>query len=152
MTDIHTPLTRSKNMRAIKGQNTKPEIIVRKALYAKGFRYRLHLKNLPGSPDIVLPRYRALIFVNGCFWHGHRCHLSKIPSTRPEFWLKKISENISRDLFNQNLLMDSKWRIAVIWECSIRGNKKLDFQLLISELENWLLDLTSKSIEISGKH
>ncbi len=151
MTDVHNTVTRSKNMRAIRSKNTRPEIVIRHALHARGFRFRLHRKDLPGNPDIVLTRYKVLIFVHGCFWHGHRCHLSKPPKTRAEFWLAKISDNISRDIRNQQQLMESDWRFAVIWECALKGKTKPDFMHLMSELEQWIRDSTSKSIELSGK-
>lgn len=151
MADVHSPAVRSRNMLAIKSKDTKPEILIRKALHARGFRFRLHRKDLPGSPDMVLQKYDALIFINGCFWHGHRCHLSKPPATRTEFWLTKISTNVSRDMRNHQLLMNSDWRFAVIWECALKGKTKLDFSALMSELEAWLTKRTSKSIEFSGK-
>ncbi|MFZ6757603.1 very short patch repair endonuclease [Undibacterium sp. Ji50W] len=151
MTDVHNQAIRSKNMRAIRSKDTGPEVIIRKALHASGFRYRLHTTNLPGSPDLVLPKYKAVIFVHGCFWHGHRCHLSKTPKTRTEFWLTKISANMSRDNTKHQQLMESNWRVAVIWECAIKGKMKLDSDYLLSELINWLRDSKSKSIELSGK-
>lgn len=138
-------------MRAIKSQNTRPEILIRKGLHAAGFRYRLHAKDLPGKPDMVLPKYKALIFINGCFWHGHRCHLSHIPKTRTEFWLAKISANMNRDVLTHQRLMKTDWRIALIWECAIRGKTKLGIQFLIDELEKWLLEPESKTIEFSGE-
>jgi DNA mismatch endonuclease (patch repair protein) len=109
-------------MRAIKSANTKPEILVRKALHAAGFRFRLHSKNLPGKPDIVLPKYRTVIFVHGCFWHGHDCEYFKVPKTRTEFWLNKITENKRRDKINADKLIELGWRVLVVWECDTRGN------------------------------
>lgn len=138
-------------MRAIKSQNTWPEILIRRGLHAAGFRYRLHAKNLPGKPDMVLPKYKVVIFINGCFWHGHRCHLAHLPKTRTEFWLAKISANMSRDALTYQHLMKTDWRIALIWECAIRGETKLDIKFLIDELEKWLLVPESKSIELSGE-
>ncbi len=150
MVDVHNKTTRSKNMRAIKGTNTKPELEVRKALHAKGFRFRLHRKDLPGNPDITLPRYKVLIFVHGCFWHGHRCHLSKTPSTRTDFWLSKISDNMSRDLRTETLLLASEWRYAVIWECALKSKSRLPMAKLIGTLEDWIINTSSKSLEVVG--
>ncbi len=110
-------------MSGIRGKNTKPEILVRSLLHKHGFRFRLHARDLPGKPDIVLPRYHAVIFVHGCFWHGHDCPLFKLPASRVDFWRKKICQNQKADLKNQEKLMDSGWRVCVIWECSIRGKR-----------------------------
>jgi DNA mismatch endonuclease (patch repair protein) len=151
MTDVHDTAIRSRNMRAIKGKNTRPEILIRKALHACGLRFRLHNKDLPGSPDLVLKKYKVLIFINGCFWHGHKCHLSKVPSTRTDFWLKKISANISRDAHTYQALLQSDWRFAVIWECALKGRTKLNFSELIAELEQWIIERKIKSIEFYGK-
>lgn len=150
MTDVHNASVRSRNMRAIKGKNTRPELLIRKALHARGFRFRLHRKDLPGNPDIVLSRYKVLIFVHGCFWHGHRCHLSKIPQTRTAFWLAKISDNIARDQRHQTQLLASEWRYALIWECALKGKKRLSPDYLIDCVEDWIINSNSKSLEISG--
>jgi len=150
MTDVHNASVRSRNMRAIKGKNTRPELLIRKALHARGFRFRLHRKDLPGNPDIVLSRYKVLIFVHGCFWHGHRCHLSKIPQTRTAFWLAKISGNITRDQLHQTQLLASEWRYAVIWECALKGKTRLRTDYLIDCVEDWIINSNSKSLEISG--
>jgi DNA mismatch endonuclease, patch repair protein len=112
-------------MAAIKGSHTKPELLIRKALHAAGFRYRLHAKSLPGKPDLVFPRYRAAIFVNGCFWHGHDCHLFRWPGTRPDFWRAKIGGNIARDERTRSQLAEAGWRVADIWECTLKGKEKL---------------------------
>ena len=116
---------RSRNMSAIKSKNTKPEITVRKLLYSMGYRFRLHRKDLPGSPDIVLPKYKTVIFVHGCFWHRHEnCKYASTPKTRKEFWEKKFSENINRDNLNQANLALKGWKIIIIWECQLKGDKK----------------------------
>jgi DNA mismatch endonuclease (patch repair protein) len=125
-------------MAGIKGRNTKPELLVRKSLFALGFRYRLHAPDLPGKPDIVLRRYRAAIFVNGCFWHGHDCHLFRMPSTRTEFWQHKISANIARDLAVHEKLLLMGWRRMVIWECALKGRTRLDIGEVLQRLEEWL--------------
>src|SRR5690606_29813490 len=106
-------------------KNTKPELTIRKMLHSRGYRFRLHQKGLPGKPDIILPKYRAVLFVNGCFWHGHRCPLFKWPQTRTDFWRAKITGNIQRDQRNWELLLNMGWRVCVIWECSIKKNTQL---------------------------
>ena len=124
MSDVHDKQTRSYNMSQIKGKNTKPEILVRKFLFANGFRYRLHDKKLPGRPDIVLPKLHTAIFVHGCFWHGHEnCKYFVIPKTRTEFWVNKINGNILRDEDNLKGLKNDKWKVFVIFECELRGKK-----------------------------
>lgn len=150
MTDVHHPSVRSKNMSAIKSKNTKPELLIRKALYKRGLRFRLHVKDLPGCPDIVLPRYKAVIFVHGCFWHGHRCHLCKTPKTRSEFWLTKMSSNISRDQLVNNKLLGSNWRVGVVWECAVKGRTRLPLDQCVDELVTWIRDSKLLGIEISG--
>ena len=124
MTDIVSPEKRSDMMSGIRGKDTKPEIIVRRLLHRLGYRFRLHRKDLPGRPDIVLPKWRTVIFVNGCYWHGHEeCHLFRAPKTRTEFWTNKIEGNQARDLRNHAALQDAGWRVLVIWECAV--SKKL---------------------------
>jgi DNA mismatch endonuclease (patch repair protein) len=125
-------------MSGIKGKTTKPEIIVRKALFKRGFRYRLHSKGLPGKPDLVFPMYRAVIFVNGCFWHGHECHLFKWPKSNPEFWKEKITGNQRRDSKNKKLLEAQGWRVITIWECSLKGASPDDIEIEVDKLSLWL--------------
>ena len=118
---------RSRNMSAIKSKNTKPEIKVRKVLHSMGYRFRLHRKDLPGSPDIVLPKYKTVIFVHGCFWHRHEnCKYASTPKTRQEFWEAKFRENINRDKLNQENLSSKGWKIIIVWECEIKDK---DFDL-----------------------
>ena len=118
---------RSRNMSAIKSKNTKPEIKVRKVLHLMGYRFRLHRKDLPGSPDIVLPKYKTVIFVHGCFWHRHKnCKYASTPKTRQEFWEAKFRENINRDKLNQENLSSKGWKIIIVWECEIKDK---DFDL-----------------------
>ncbi len=152
--DIVSPKTRSRMMSGIQAKDTKPELIVRKALHKEGFRYRLHAKDLPGKPDIVLPKYKAVILINGCFWHGHDCHLFKWPSTRQEFWLKKITGNQQRDIKNRLSLEKEDWKSLVVWECAIRGKHRLPLEPLISLIKNWLLvgDCSVDVTGISAKH
>ncbi|HMG83708.1 MAG TPA: DNA mismatch endonuclease Vsr [Ferruginibacter sp.] len=124
MSDVHDKQTRSYNMSQIKAKNTKPEILVRKYLHAHGFRYRLNDKKLPGKPDIVLPKYKTIIFINGCFWHGHaNCKYYVIPKTRTEWWLNKINGNITNDKKKSAALKKEKWKIITIWECQLKPAK-----------------------------
>lgn len=139
MADIKSSEARSKNMSAIKSANTRPEIKIRKALFAKGYRYRLHDKKLPGKPDIVLPKYNTIIFINGCFWHGHKnCYLYKQPANNREFWGQKIEANRKRDEEVIGMLLDKKWKVLVIWECSIKGRYKLPFKEVIHRIEEFI--------------
>lgn len=138
MTDVVDLATRSRMMAGIKGKNTKPEILIRKALHAQGFRFRLHVKDLPGKPDLVLPKYRALIFVHGCFWHGHACRYFKVPQTRSEFWLEKIGKNQRRDSLQEEALKAMGWRVLVVWECAVRSMRKENSSLLVDLIANWL--------------
>lgn len=139
MADIVDKATRSRMMSGIQGKNTKPEIIVRKGLHARGFRYRLHCPKLPGKPDIVLPKYRAIILINGCFWHAHDCHLFKWPSTRKEFWEAKILSNKKRDNENVKLYTDAGWRTLVIWECALKGKSRLPVQSVFDLIVHWIV-------------
>lgn len=119
MSDIFSFQKRSDIMSKIGGKNTKPEILVRKFLFSKGFRYRINVKTLPGKPDIVLPKYKTVIFVNGCFWHGHNCKKGKLPSSNIDFWRGKISNNKLRDDKNSDLLIKLGWKVIIIWQCEI---------------------------------
>lgn len=137
MVDVVDAATRSRMMSGIRGRNTKPEILIRRLLHRRGFRFRLDVRELPGRPDIVLPRYRAAIFVHGCFWHGHDCPLFKWPQTRPEFWREKIARNRANDAKALAALAAQGWRIAIVWECAIRGADR-DVGALIEQLDTWL--------------
>lgn len=125
-------------MAGIRGKDTRPELAIRKALHALGFRYRLHDRRLPGRPDLVLPRYRAVILVNGCFWHGHDCHLFKWPSTHKEFWKEKISGNSARDIKNHEALAKAGWRVLTIHECALKGRTRKPLQEVVSTAAKWL--------------
>jgi DNA mismatch endonuclease, patch repair protein len=151
MVDIVDSSTRSRMMAGIRGRNTKPEILIRSLLHRQGFRFRLHARNLPGKPDMVFPRYRAVIFVHGCFWHGHDCPLFKWPSTRPEFWREKIERNRLNDERARNALLGSSWRIAVVWECALKGTGKIDEMYLVQTLSTWLRNTQSPLLEIRGE-
>lgn len=130
MTDVHSKAVRSKNMAAIKSRNTGPEMIIRKLLHSLGFRFRLHNKKLPGTPDITLPKYKTLIFINGCFWHKHDCELFKLPKSRSLFWSEKLRTNKQRDVLNINKLLSLGWKIIIIWECSLKGRSKLPLEYI----------------------
>lgn len=122
--DVHDKETRSYNMFCIKGKNTRPEEIVRKYLFSQGFRYRKNDKRLPGTPDIILPKYKTVIFVNGCFWHGHDgCRYFVIPKTNTEFWTKKIETNRNRDIRKINDIQILGWKVIVVWECQLKKEK-----------------------------
>jgi len=131
MTDVVSKAVRSKMMSSIRGRDTRPEMTVRRYLHRNGFRYRLHDRSLPGSPDLVFPRYRAVIFVQGCFWHRHAgCRFSTTPANNREFWLKKLLANAERDKRNIQKIIQDGWRVIVIWECGIRSlgkSKSLDW-------------------------
>lgn len=120
MSDTVPPEVRSRMMAGIRGKDTKPEMLVRHLLHERGFRYRLHRKDLPGKPDIVLPKYSAVILVHGCFWHGHDCRYFKLPGTRTEWWAEKLAQNRTRDMKNHTDLIAAGWRVLVVWECAMR--------------------------------
>lgn len=149
MTDVHSPAVRSKNMQAIRSKNTRPEITVRSLLHAAGFRYRLHVSDLPGKPDLVFPKYRAVVMVNGCFWHGHDCHFFKLPSTRTDFWKQKIEKNRANDEKSSLALKAAGWRVAAVWECAVRGRKVQDLAQVSRALSEWLKS-SSVSIDITA--
>lgn len=120
MADVVDPVTRSRMMSSIRAKNTRPELFLRKGLHALGFRYRLHVKDIPGKPDLVFPKHNALIEIRGCFWHGHGCRYCKPPTTNPEFWQNKIMENQLRDRRNLMVQIEAGWRCLITWECAIR--------------------------------
>ncbi|MBN2765239.1 MAG: DNA mismatch endonuclease Vsr [Paludibacteraceae bacterium] len=133
MADVHDKATRSYNMSRIRNKDTKPEILVRKFLFANGFRYRLNDKKLPGKPDIVLPKYKTVVFVNGCFWHGHEnCKYFKLPATRTEWWKEKIEGNIKNDIKKHNQLRETGYKVIVVWGCEIKN--KTVYNRLIDEI------------------
>ena len=120
MADNHTTESRSRNMSHIRSQDTQPEMIVRKYLFSKGLRYRINVRSLPGCPDIVLPKYRTVVFVNGCFWHKHDCSRFRWPSSNEEYWKEKILRNVERDRKNEEELTTAGWRVITVWECELK--------------------------------
>jgi len=124
MTDVLTPEQRQFNMSRIRGKDTKPEMLIRRGLHARGLRYRLHDRSLPGRPDLVFPKYRTVVFIHGCFWHAHGCSLSKLPATRQDFWQAKLGANAARDRKAVYALRAGGWRVLVIWECALRGSAR----------------------------
>lgn len=141
MTDIVDRQTRSRMMAGIKGKNTKPELALRRSLHARGFRYRLHSKNVHGRPDLVLPKHRAVIFVHGCFWHRHEgCRYATTPATRAAFWKAKFDANVARDSAVRGALLAAGWRVAAIWECALRKPEQVT--VATDRLSAWLLTET----------
>lgn len=149
MADVVDKVTRSRMMSGIRGKNTRPEMLIRKNLHALGFRYRLHDKRLPGKPDIVLPRYRAVILIHGCFWHGHDCHLYRQPSSNVTFWKKKIAANRQNDQLASEAITKSGWRLMVIWECALKGKTRLPLEVVVRQTSEWIRSDAS-AYEIGG--
>ena len=149
MADIVDQQTRSRMMSGIRGKNTKPELALRRALHARGFRFRLHFTGAPGRPDLVLPKHHAVVFVHGCFWHRHKgCRYTTSPSTRPEFWQAKFAANIARDSAVRRELVEAGWRVATIWECALRKPDRVNE--VVSRFEEWLRGGEGQ-IEIGGE-
>lgn len=138
MVDIVDQATRSRMMSGIRGRDTKIEVTIRKALHARGLRYRTDVRSLPGRPDIVLLRWRAVILVHGCFWHAHDCGLCRIPSTRPDFWRAKLEGNAARDERNKVALLDTGWRVGTVWECALRGKGEQALIVVADRLAEWV--------------
>jgi DNA mismatch endonuclease (patch repair protein) len=135
-------------MSGIRGKNTKPELALRRALHARGFRFRLHSGKVHGRPDLVLPKHRAVVFVHGCFWHRHEgCRYATVPATRPEFWRAKFDANVARDNAIRTRLLEDGWRVATVWECALRKPERLNN--VVRVFEEWLLG-TEGQIEIGA--
>ena len=149
MPDIVDALTRSRMMSGIRSTNTKPERLVRKALHALGYRYRLHAKDVPGRPDVVFPRLRTALFVHGCFWHGHDCPLYRLPGTRTEFWREKIGRNIKRDETVREQVLSAGWRHFTIWECALRGPGSIGLEKTVARTVRFL-EGARKNGEVRG--
>lgn len=144
MTDVVDTATRSRMMAGIHAKDTKPELLIRRNLHQLGFRFRLHDKRLPGKPDLLLPKHKAVIFVHGCFWHGHGCPAFKWPTTRAEFWRSKIERNRENDRGHVEVLLEAGWRVCVIWECAVR---KSGGEVLAAHIARWLVE-KSRRLEI----
>lgn len=146
--DVLSPQQRSFNMSRIRGRDTAPELLIRRSLHARGYRFRLQDRKLPGRPDLVFPKYRAVIFVHGCFWHGHDCNLFKWPATRRKFWKLKIAQNRARDDAAMTRLEAEGWRTLTIWECALKGPSRLPITDIARRCSEFLRrsDVTSNAI------
>ena len=151
MADVVSALKRSEMMAGIRGKDTSPELFVRRALHALGYRYRLHDRRLPGRPDLVFASLKSVIEIQGCFWHAHDCHLFKWPSTRRDFWKAKIEANRERDIRNQKTLVESGWSVLLVWECALKGTGKLSPEALVAGITNWLEIAPLGVQELAGK-
>jgi DNA mismatch endonuclease (patch repair protein) len=138
MADVVSPEVRSRMMAAIRGTHTKPELIIRRGLHRLGFRFRLYDRKLPGKPDLVFPRWNAVLFVHGCFWHGHECHLYRLPATRTDFWQAKVEQNRRTDERALTALAEAGWRRGVIWECALKGGTRLPIETVLNCCGSWL--------------
>ena len=141
--------TRSRIMASVRQKDTRPEMILRSALHRSGLRYRLHVKELPGTPDLAFPQFRAVVFVHGCYWHYHGCYKSTLPKTRREFWYAKFRANQVRDQRNFDLLHERLWRVMVVWECALVGKDELPLYEIVDHIHAWLRG-AQKSGEITG--
>lgn len=149
MADIVAPDVRSRMMARIRSKDTKPEMAIRKGLHRLGFRFLLHDKRFPGKPDLVFPKWRAAIFVNGCFWHGHDCHLFKWPASREQFWRDKIARNQENDARAFAALRGTGWRVALVWECALKGKTRLNEPEILRKLTDWIRS-RSETMTIRG--
>jgi DNA mismatch endonuclease (patch repair protein) len=149
MADVVPPDVRSKMMAGIRGKNTKPEMIVRRGLHRAGLRFKLHDRTLPGTPDLVFPKHRAVLFVHGCFWHGHDCALFKWPKTREDFWKSKIVRNRELDGIAAMALVAAGWRHGVVWECALKGRKRIEPIMVFQDCIDWLKSGT-EFFEVKG--
>lgn len=151
MVDIVDTVTRSRMMAGIKHKNNKLEILLRKSLFSKGLRYRLYVRGLPGKPDLVFPKYDAVVFFHGCFWHGHDCFLFRWPQSNVSFWQKKIQDNRDNDEAKSSQLRALGWRVMVVWECALRAQGEPEVTSIANRAAHWLTCSRSGSKEIRGK-
>ncbi|MGE3854449.1 MAG: very short patch repair endonuclease [Planctomycetota bacterium] len=152
MVDVVSRATRRRMMAGIRGANTRPELLIRHGLYARGFRYRLHAKHLPGRPDLVLPHWGSAIFIHGCFWHRHGddCPLFKWPSTRTAWWREKLDGNHERDARKRRELIDDGWWVLTLWECALKGPTRRPIDQLLDRIEQWLRH-ERRHLELRGR-
>ena len=148
--DVLTPEQRRLNMSRIRGRDTKPEMQIRRGLHARGLRFRLHVRDLPGRPDLVFPRHQAAILVHGCFWHGHDCPLFRMPASRAEFWSAKIASNKTRDVRAHAALQQLGWRILTVWECSLKGPGRRPVEDVVEQCQTFIQGRTLQ-LAIEGK-
>ncbi|WP_222877136.1 very short patch repair endonuclease [Terrihabitans soli] len=146
MADVVDQHTRSRMMSGIRSKDTAPELAIRRGLHARRFRYQLHRRDLPGRPDLVFPKHRAVIFVHGCFWHGHDCNLFKWPSSREEFWHSKITGNVRRDFESVATLKCSGWRVLTVWECALKGRGRQSLYDVLAQIEAWLKSESAEEV------
>ena len=152
MTDVLSPAQRRLNMSRIRGRDTKPEMLIRRGLHARGLRYRLHDRSLPGRPDLVFPKYHTAVFIHGCFWHAHGCSLSTLPATRRDFWKEKLAANAARDHRAIVALQSEGWRVLVIWECALRGPCRMETTDVMEQAISCIQQGNRVLLEIAGKN
>lgn len=150
MVDVLTPEQRRLNMSRIRSKDTKPEMLIRRGLHARGLRYRLNDRTLPGRPDLVFPKYHTAVFIHGCFWHAHGCALSKLPATRQDFWRTKLTANAVRDCKSVDALKAVGWRVLVIWECALRGPLRQRESVVLERAAKFIQDSDSNFLEIAA--
>jgi DNA mismatch endonuclease (patch repair protein) len=151
MSDVLSREQRRRNMSRIRGRDTKPEMLIRRGLHARGLRYKLHDKSLPGRPDLVFPRHNVVAFIHGCFWHVHGCALSKQPTSNRDFWSRKLEGNVLRDQKVMDRLKSEGWRLLVIWECALRGTRRKKLQTILDSAEQFILTEKMDELEIEGE-
>lgn len=149
MADVVSPARRSQMMAGIKSKHTRPERFLRSGLHVRGFRFRLHGQGLPGAPDMIFPKYKAVLFAHGCFWHGHNCHLFKWPKSREDFWKGKIESNRARDQIAVGRLIEAGWRVGVVWECALKGKYRHASEHILQKCEDWLRS-SGKTMELGS--
>lgn len=148
--DVLTPVQRRLNMSRIRSRDTQPELLIRRGLHAQGLRFRLHQRQLPGQPDLVLARHRTVVFVNGCFWHSHGCHISRMPETRREYWQPKLDWNTQRDRDAIRTLQAAGWRIVIVWECALRGRTRLAAGDAVAQVSDFIRANAGSLLSVSG--
>lgn len=148
--DVLTPAQRQLNMSRIRSRDTQPKLLIRRGLHAQSFRFRLHQQQLPGRPDLVLARHRTVVFVNGCFWHSHGCHISRMPETRREYWQPKLDRTMQRDRDAISALQSADWRITLVWECALRGRTRLAAGDAVAQVSDFIRSQAGSLLSVSG--